>query len=137
MNEFFDAIRLWLAGVEDRFGVNPYIFATLYVTSTPPYLISMAYLVRAIRRKRHVTLMLFLTGFFFIAPALYVLAVGRNVPKIVYVVLAVMIAAGLHSAWRTLGKKLEEAESDDSLVVEEAVDSSNSVATTEDSAGAG
>ena len=92
----------------EEHNVNPILFAILYVGSIPPYLGSMAWIVRNHRQQKDINFPVISTLFFFILPALYVLIFGRNVAWWVYVILVLLIAYSLF----TLSKKIRNEVSD-------------------------
>ncbi|HSK93619.1 MAG TPA: hypothetical protein VLA76_06130 [Candidatus Angelobacter sp.] len=90
MNEIVD----WLLRLGDEYGVDPILYALIWVGALPLFLLSIGWLVRALRRRESILLPLASTAFFFSAPTLYVVAAGRDLPWWVYVVLAVLAAVG-------------------------------------------
>ncbi|MBO6535079.1 MAG: hypothetical protein JJ966_02575 [Balneolaceae bacterium] len=98
-------LTVWESVIElgEQHNVNPFLFAVLYVGSIPPYLGSMAWIVRNHRRQKPINIPVISTLFFFIMPALYVLIFGRNVAWWVYVIVVILI---VYSTF-TLSKKIQ------------------------------
>ena len=80
--------------------VDPLVFASLYIGSIPPYLLSIAWLIRAKRKGSPLALPLFSTVFFFIAPAGYIAIVGKDVAWWVYLVLLFLVVNGAYTIYR-------------------------------------
>ncbi|MBO6793795.1 MAG: hypothetical protein JJ895_07790 [Balneolaceae bacterium] len=95
-------------GVEHN--VNPILFAILYVGSIPPYIGSMAWIVRNHRKQKAINVPVISTLFFFIMPALYVLIFGRNVAWWVYVIIALLIGYSSYTLYKKIREKISTAE---------------------------
>lgn len=95
----------WVTDLGRQYGVNPIIFGALYIGAIPFFSLSVAWIVRNIRRKRSVLLPALSAAFFFISSYLYLLAAGRGIPAWVYGVLGLMAAAGIHSTWKKVRKR--------------------------------
>ena len=92
--------------------VDPIVFLTIYLVSTPFFYYSIFRMVRALAKKRHgeitVWSMVFLAAT--AAPFVYVLIFGRNLPWWVYVVIGLLIGQGVFSLVRKLTRKPEPVE---------------------------
>jgi hypothetical protein len=106
--------RVILGGIRDlmetartTYGVDPVVFIVIYVASAPFFYFSIYRMVRALARRRQAELvpwsMVFLAAT--VAPFLYVLLFGRNLPWWVYVLVALLIGQGVYSLVRRLRKK--------------------------------
>ncbi len=104
----WNSIQTWFFGLGAKYGVNPVIFGAIYVGAIPFFSLSLAWLIRNIRRKISILLPLFFTGFFFISAYLYLLVVGRNVPFWVYLFIAAMIIFGIYSTVKKIRKAHNE-----------------------------
>jgi len=80
----WDDLLAWLASLGEDHGVDPLIYAILYVGCVPLFLGSLAWLVRSIRRREPLLAPALATAVFFSLPALYVLVAGRSLPEWVY-----------------------------------------------------
>ena len=89
-----------------KHGVNPWIFGAIYVGAIPFFSASVAWLVRSARRKQPILLPFISSGFFFVSAYLYLIAVGRNVPAWVYLVIAAIVVLGGLSAAKGIRKRL-------------------------------
>ena len=87
----------WFLSLGDQYGVNPIIFGSIYVGAIPFFTVSVARLVRNLRRKQSIVLPALSASFFFVSAYLYLLVAGRNIPVWVYGFIAVMIAYGVYS----------------------------------------
>ena len=106
MNTIIETVEPWITEIGLNYGVNPVVFGILYLASTPPYLVSIGWIIRNYRRNKSLTLPLISTGIFFIVPALYLLISGRNVPWWIYGILALLIGYGVFTAYRSIKVRL-------------------------------
>ena len=93
----------------ETYGVNPVIFLSIYFISVPIFYYSLIRSLRAVAKKLESEIMLWSAVFLCatIAPFLYVLAFGRNIPWWVYILIAVVVGQGVFSFIKKLGKKSE------------------------------
>ena len=101
-----EAVNAWLLGLGAQYGVNPYLFGALYIGAIPFFLLSIAWLVRRRRAGRSIVVPVLCAGFCFISAYLYLAIVGRNIPLWVWLMLAALIAYGVWSTIRDIGRKL-------------------------------
>lgn len=90
----WEDLLAWAMSLGDAYGVEPVIYAVIYIGAAPLFFGSVAWLVRALRRRRPIGLPLLSTAFFFSAPTLYVFVAGRNLPPWVYGVLIGLAVVG-------------------------------------------
>ena len=62
----------WLLGLGEQYGVDPLVYAMIYVGALPFMLLWLAWLVRRLRRGQPIILPLASAIFFFLAPTLYI-----------------------------------------------------------------
>lgn len=88
----------------DQYGVNPAIFLVIYFVSVPFFYYSLFHVVRALARKRGKEALVWGAVFLCatIAPFMYVLFFGRNLPWWVYGIIALLIGYGIFSLIRKL-----------------------------------
>jgi len=88
----------------DQYGVNPAIFLVIYFMSAPFFYYSLFRVVRALAKKRGKEVLVW--GMVFlcatIAPFMYVLFFGRNLPWWIYGIIALLIGYGIFSLIRKL-----------------------------------
>jgi len=90
-------IEGWFFGLGKRYGVNPLIFGGIYVGAIPFFSLSIAWLVRNLRRGRSAVAPLFSVVFFFVSAYLYLLVASQSLPVWVYIFIAGMLAFGVWS----------------------------------------
>lgn len=105
----WDAIVDWLLSLGDEYGVDPLVYAVIYVGAAPLFFGSLAWLISGLRRGRPVALPLASAAFFFSAPTLYVFIVGRNLPPWVYGLLAALAIFGAITTVRRVRRQLRQA----------------------------
>ncbi len=98
----------WFLSLGDQYGVNPIIFGSIYVGAIPFFTVSVARLVRNLRRKQSIVLPALSASFFFVSAYLYLLVAGRNIPVWVYGFIAVMIAYGVYSTVQKIRQQAAE-----------------------------
>lgn len=92
----------WWAGLlatGRNYGVDPLVFAAIYVGAIPFFLASIGWLVRRRRAGRSTVLPVLAAGLCFCSAYLYLAIAGRNIPLWVWGVLAVLM---LYGAWSTV-----------------------------------
>jgi peptidoglycan/LPS O-acetylase OafA/YrhL len=106
----WDEIASWLLSLGAEYGVDPVIYAIIYVGAAPFFFGSLAWLVRTLRRRDPLTLPLLSTAFFFSAPTLYVFVAGRNLPWWVYGLLLALAVVGVVTTVRKVRRQLRQVD---------------------------
>ncbi len=90
----------------DNYGVNPVVFLAIYLASVPFFYYSLFRMIRALARRLGKEAMLWSTIFLCanVAPFLYVLFFGRNIPWWVYGIFVLLIGQGIFSVVMKLRK---------------------------------
>ena len=101
----WDSIRDGLVMLAEQYGVNPLVFAVIYVGTIPLYMGSIGWVVRRLLRGRSYLLPAAMAGLFYLSSYIYVVAVGRNLPLWVYGVMAAMIGAGSYFTIQNIRKR--------------------------------
>ena len=102
----WEDLLAWLGSLGEQYGVDPLIYAILYVGAAPFFFGSMAWLIRSIRRRESLLVPAITAAFFFSLPTLYVFAAGRNLPSWVYAVLIGLAIVGAIGVMRRIGSAL-------------------------------
>jgi len=110
-------IKGWFLGLGKRYGVNPLIFGSIYVGAIPFFSLSIAWLVRNLRRGQSVVAPLLSAAFFFVSAYLYLLVAGQNIPVWVYIVIAGMLAFGVWSTVRKVRGQVGRSTDYDMVVI--------------------
>jgi len=50
--EIWNAIKDWFLSLGEKYGVNPYIFSSIYVGAIPFFFLSLNWLIKNLRHKR-------------------------------------------------------------------------------------
>lgn len=108
MTDLLESVTDWVLGMGREYGVNPVLFGILYVLSVPPYLASIGWIIRNYRRNKPLAMPILSTGFFFIAPAIYLIAAGRNVPWGFYAAIGAMVLYGVYTTWRKVNRRVKK-----------------------------
>ena len=99
---------LWrhITDIGGHYGVNPALFAVLYLAHHPLFWGTMAWLAARVRRKRPVAAVVALGVFFWFLPYSYVFVFGRGLPWWIYALAAVAVAVGGTHAFREIRRRL-------------------------------
>jgi hypothetical protein len=95
-----------LLAIGRDYGVNPVIFAAIYVGAIPFFFASIAWLVRRRKAGRSTVAPILAAGLCFCSAYLYLAIVGRDIPLWVWLFLAVLILYGVWSTVRDVRRKL-------------------------------
>jgi hypothetical protein len=88
-----------LQAARDNYGINPVVFLVIYLVCVPFFYYSVFRTFRALTKKLGKEVMLWSAIFLCanVAPFLYVLFFGRNIPGWVYVIIAILIGQAVLS----------------------------------------
>jgi uncharacterized membrane protein YfhO len=95
--EWWEIFKQWFLSLGTKYGVNPFVFGSIYIGAIPFFFLCLAWTIKNIRNKKPFVLPVLLTGFFFISAYLYLIIVGRNIPSWVYLFISVMVLYGIYS----------------------------------------
>ena len=100
-------IEALMRAAREDYGVDPVVFLVIYLGSAPIFYYSLFRLGRALAKRldREIMLWSFVFLSATVAPFIYVLLFGRNLPWWAYVVVALLIGQGIFSVIRTLRRK--------------------------------
>lgn len=86
-----------MRAARDNYGVNPVIFLVIYLSSAPLFYYSLFRTFRALGKKLGKEVMLWSAVFLCsnVAPFVYVLFFGRNIPWWVYGIIAALVGQGI------------------------------------------
>ena len=101
-----ESIGEWASGLGAQYGVNPVIFATIYIGAIPLFLASIAWLVRNSRAGKSTLLPVMCTGICFVSAYVYLAIAGRNIPTWVWIFLAALILYGTWTTVRDVRRKV-------------------------------
>ncbi len=104
-NVWADA-KTWFFGLGEQYGVDPIVFGSIYVGAIPLFFLSIAWLLKAKRSDKPLTLPALSAGFWFISSYLYLFIAGEHIPWRVYAAVLVLIAFGGISSYRGIREKL-------------------------------
>jgi hypothetical protein len=93
-----------MQAARDNYSVDPVVFVVIYLVSVPVFYYSLFRMVRALAKGLGKEIMLWSSVFLctVVAPFLYVLFFGRNLPWWVYGIIALLIGQGVFSLVRKL-----------------------------------
>ena len=90
-----------------QYGVNPIVFLVMYVGMAPFWYYTIYRTIRAVARKNGRDMMLWgaICLVVTVAPYVYVLIFGRNMPWWIYIIVGLLVAQGIYSLVRKLTKR--------------------------------
>ena len=99
----------WLKLIQEQFGVNPWVFAALYVVTLPPGWYGTWRVVGALRRRNQRALRAWavVVGIMALAPYGYVLIAGRNLPLWFYPILGGVLVISTYEVVRKIRRKAQ------------------------------
>jgi len=106
----WEAFQTWANDLGTRYGVNPVVFAAIYVGAIPFFLAAIAWLVRNARQGRSIVLPVLAAGACFVSSYVYLALVGRDIPVWVWAFLAALIGYGIWSTWRDVRRRIAAAD---------------------------
>jgi hypothetical protein len=106
----FAAVNEWILALGADYGVNPYIFAAIYIGAIPFFLASIGWLVKRARAGRSTVVPTMCAGFCFVSAYLYLAVAGENIPLWVWLFLAVLVIYGAWSTVRDTRRKIAAVE---------------------------
>lgn len=96
-----------IMGLGAQYGVNPVIFAAIYIGAIPFFILSTGIAVKRIRARQSAVLPIMVAGLCFISAYLYLAIVGHGIPVWVWIMLGAIIAYGAWSAVRSFRAKVD------------------------------
>ena len=101
-------LSLWrhITQIGAQHGVNPLVFAVLYLAHHPLFWGTMAWLAARVRAKKPVLGVILLAVFFWFLPYTYLFVFGRGLPLWIYALAAVVVAVGGIHAVREMRRRL-------------------------------
>ena len=105
-----DDVLTWLSTLGDEYGVDPVVYAVIYVAAAPLFFGSVAWLVRRLRRREPFLVPAASAALFFSAPTLYVFLAGRDLPWWVYAVLVGLGVIGAVTSIRSVRARVRAGE---------------------------
>jgi hypothetical protein len=107
-----DWIYDWFMSLGAQYGVNPIVFGAIYVGAIPFFTLSVAWIIRNVRRGKPLALPVLSAMFFLVSAYLYLIVVGRNIPVWVYVFIAAMVGYSLYTTFARIRRAARRAEAE-------------------------
>lgn len=107
--EWWETIKEWFLSLGNNYGVNPYIFGSIYIGAIPFFFLSLRWTIKNMRNKKPFVVPLLITGFCFISAYIYLIIAGKNIPAWVYIFIGVMVLYGVYSTYRKIQQGTKNA----------------------------
>jgi peptidoglycan/LPS O-acetylase OafA/YrhL len=104
----FEAINDWFMSLGAEYGVNPYIFGSIYVGAIPFFLATVAWMVRRKRRGETIAFQIIIAGFLAMSAYIYLIVAGRNLAWWVYAIIAALVIYSVYSLIRKVREPAPE-----------------------------
>ena len=110
----YTQIQSIMTEAKEIYHVDPFIFLAIYLGCAPIFYFSIYKTIRALARKAMKDTVLWSTVFLAscVAPFIYVILFGQNIPWWVYLIIAIIIGQSVYSLVSRLGKNAENKKSD-------------------------
>ena len=96
------ALKEWFFGLGAQYGVNPIIFGSISVGAIPFFWLSVAWLVRNLRRGRSPFLPVLATSLCVLSAYIYLFVAGENLPLWVYALVVALVGYSAYSTVQTV-----------------------------------
>ncbi len=99
----------WLEALEigDRYGVNPIIFATIYIGAIPCFTIVIGWLVKRYKDRASILLPTIVASGFFLSAYIYAILFGENLPWWFYAIVIGWVVVGAYFTIKSTKLKLD------------------------------
>ena len=101
------ALKEWFFGLGAQYGVNPLIFGSISVGAIPFFWLSVAWLVRNLRRGRSPFLPVLATSLCVLSAYIYLFIAGENLPLWVYALVVGLLGYSAYSTVQTVRARTE------------------------------
>ena len=103
------ALKEWFFGLGAQYGVNPLIFGGISVGAIPFFWLSVAWLVRNLRRGRSPFLPVLATSLCVLSAYIYLFIAGENLPLWVYALVLGLLGYSAYSTVQTVRQRTSAA----------------------------
>ncbi len=113
----YNLIESIMTNAKEIHHVDPIIFLAIHLLCTPIFYFSLYKTIRSMAKKIMKDTLMWSTVFLasFVAPYIYVILFGKNIPWWVYLIIAVIVAQSIYSMINRLGKNAKIMRSESNL----------------------
>ncbi len=104
----WDAITEYYTTLGKKYSVNPIVFLAIHVLATPPFLFSVAWLIKNIKKSKSVLFPIAFSLLFFNAANIYLVLAGKNIPFWIYGIIGLMTLFSGYVTYKKIKKKISE-----------------------------
>ncbi len=90
----FEQFVQWFLELGEQYGVNPVIFGLIYIGSSILFLFAISWLIDNHRKDKSIVLPAVTAALLFVSVYIYVIIVGENVSKWVYLLIIMIVLCG-------------------------------------------
>lgn len=107
------SIREWLLNLGPEYGVDPFVFALIYVGAIPLFMFCVIWLLRNVKQRRPVVWPVVLGTLCFISSYVYIFVAGDNIPWWVYGIVVVVLGLAARVTLKAIRRKVAEEIADE------------------------
>ncbi len=107
LSGLWSALTDWFLGLGAQYGVDPIIFGSISVGAIPFFWLSVAWLVRNLRRGRSPFLPVIATALCVLSAYIYLFIAGENLPLWVYAFVVGLLGYSAYSTVQTVRQKTQ------------------------------
>lgn len=96
----------WMQVIRMEYGVNPYIFISIYLMAIPLFWAGIYWLVQNYKKQKSLVYPILFIGSCLISSYVYLLTAGENLPLWVYLIIILMVIYGAYSMYNSVKAKL-------------------------------
>ncbi len=102
----------WIESIRVTYGVNPYIFAGIYIGAIPIFWVGVYWLAKNLKNKKRLSGPILLMMGCAVSSYVYLLIAGENIPLWVYAIIVIMIIYALFEVRKQAVRKKQEVASE-------------------------
>lgn len=91
-----------------KYNVNPVVFLAIHVLATPPFLFSVAWLIKNLKKRTSILFPIAFAFLFFNAANIYLVFAGKNIPFWIYSIIGLMTLFSGYVTYKKIKKKIAE-----------------------------
>ncbi len=104
----WDAIKEYYITLGKKYSLDPFVFLAIHVLATPPFLFSVSWLIKNLKKGKSTLFPIAFALLFFNAANIYVVVAGKNIPFWIYSIIGLMTLFSGYIAYKKIKKKISE-----------------------------
>jgi hypothetical protein len=104
----WDALTEYYTTLGIKYNVDPFVFLAIHVLATPPFLFSVAWIIKNSKQGVSISFPIAFTLLFFNAANIYLVFEGKNIPFWIYSSIGLMTIFSGYVTYKKIKKKVSE-----------------------------